>query len=68
MGPLSHSSFSIEQEIERTLRYFEFFKHPLDIEEIRKFLRVEASIADLESALQPMADSQQVFYSEGFNA
>ena len=68
MGPLSHSSFSIEQEIERTLRYFEFFKHPLYIEEIRKFLRVEASIADLESALQPMADSQQVFYSEGFYA
>ena len=68
MGPLSHSSFSIEHEIERTLRYFEFFKHALNIEEIRTFLRVQASIADLENALQPMADSQQLFYSEGFYA
>ncbi len=68
MGPLSYSSFSIEHEIERTLRYFEFFKHALNIEEIRTFLRVQASIADLENALQPMADSQQLFYSEGFYA
>lgn len=68
MNPLVHSSTKMEEEIERTLRYFEFFKHPLYLEEIHTFLRVKTSLGDLEKALKPLVDSQLVKHSEGFYA
>ena len=58
----------MEQEIERTLRYFEFFKHALYIEELHIFLRVKTSLVDLENAIKPLLDSTIVFYSEGLYA
>ena len=68
MDRSAHSSFSMEQEIERTLRYFEFFKHALYIEELHIFLRVKTSLVDLEKAIKPLLDSTIVFYSEGLYA
>ena len=68
MDRSAHSSFSMEQEIERTLRYFEFFKHALYIEELHIFLRVKTSLVDLENAIKPLLDSTIVFYSEGLYA
>ena len=68
MSCIANSSFSMEQEIERTLRYFEFFKHALYIEELHIFLRVKTSLVDLENAIKPLLDSTIVFYSEGLYA
>lgn len=55
----------LEESILDTLKYFDFFRHPLYMEEVHKFLRISVDRDSLSQALDEMVRSDKIYTHKG---
>ena len=65
-SPIQHTpSVTIKAAVIQTLRYFEFFKHALFVEEVHKYLPLPATIEEVGTCLELLKEEACIFEDQG---
>ena len=57
---------SVKEEILKVLHYYDYFKHPLNVDEVYRFCAQKLEIEEVENALNQLQKQGEVVHKSGF--